>query len=364
MALKQTVAPTIEPVTLLEAKAHLRLDSGSFGDNITTVQSIAPGAHVIAASYTLVGTAVNVLGYKVIVNLVAGTNGAGGTVDVKLQESDDNTNWSDVSSGAFTQVTEANDNATQEKEYTGGKQYLRAVATVAVATCSFGVDILKYQPYSTEDDLIESLITAARQDCEAFQNRAYISQTWELWMDSFPEEDPFEIPLPPLQIPLVTAGSFETGKTYRIVSVGTTNFVAIGAASNTVGVVFTATGSGSGTGTATASVVIKYYDTDDTEYTFDGSNYFVDVKSEPGRVCLNSGASWPTISLRPVNGVCITFIAGYGSTADDVPKKYRQAILLLLGHLYENREAVSDKPLKEVPFAIESLLYKDRIVPV
>jgi hypothetical protein len=49
----------------------------------------------------------------------------------------------------------------------------------------------------------------------------------------------------------VTAGNFVIGATYTITAVGSTNFTLIGAASNTVGVVFTATGVGSGTGTAT-----------------------------------------------------------------------------------------------------------------
>ena len=48
----------------------------------------------------------------------------------------------------------------------------------------------------------------------------------------------------------ITAGSFVTGATYTIVSVGTTDFTAIGASANVPGVKFTATGSGSGTGTA------------------------------------------------------------------------------------------------------------------
>lgn len=52
-------------------------------------------------------------------------------------------------------------------------------------------------------------------------------------------------------VPTATnAGSFVVGGYYRIESVGTTNFVAIGAASNTVGTYFVATGVGSGTGTA------------------------------------------------------------------------------------------------------------------
>jgi hypothetical protein len=47
-----------------------------------------------------------------------------------------------------------------------------------------------------------------------------------------------------------TAGSFIVGRQYTIASVGTTNFTLIGAASNTNGVRFVATGVGSGTGTA------------------------------------------------------------------------------------------------------------------
>lgn len=48
----------------------------------------------------------------------------------------------------------------------------------------------------------------------------------------------------------VTAGGFTVGATYLITSVGTTDFVAIGAAANVTGIHFTATGVGSGTGTA------------------------------------------------------------------------------------------------------------------
>jgi hypothetical protein len=47
-----------------------------------------------------------------------------------------------------------------------------------------------------------------------------------------------------------TAGAFNIGTSYTIATVGTTDFTLIGASSNTVGVIFTATGVGSGTGTA------------------------------------------------------------------------------------------------------------------
>lgn len=48
----------------------------------------------------------------------------------------------------------------------------------------------------------------------------------------------------------VAAGSFEVGQVYAIESVGTTDFTAIGASANTIGVIFTATGVGTGSGTA------------------------------------------------------------------------------------------------------------------
>jgi len=362
MSLKLKTAPLVEPISKTEAKLHLRLDSESFADNIATTQSIFPGDHVIATGYSLVGTAVDVLGKSVIVNLSCGTNGTGGTVDVKLQDSDDNVTFTDVTSGAFTQVTEANDNATYEKAYTGGKHYLRAVVTVGTATCDFGVDIITSDSDTTEDTELDILIESARQYCEDFQNRAYINQTWELWLDEWPDRDYIEIPKPPLYCPSVTAGSFVTGTTYRILTVGTTDFTLIGAASNTVGVVFAATGTGSGTGTATISGVIKYYGTDDTEYTMceDTADLFIDEKSEPARICLAYGKSWPSTTLRSYNSICVTFACGYGTAGSDVPEKIRNAILLLIAHLYEHREAVSDKQLNSVPFAVEALLWQDR----
>lgn len=320
MALKLKTAPSIEPLALAQVKQHLRLDSGSLGDNITTTQTIAPGAHVIAASYSLVGTGVDVLGYRSLVNLNSGTNGAGGTVNAKIQESDDNIAYTDWPSGAFTEITTANDNAIQEKEYTGSKQYIRVVATVAGNTCDFSVDIIKEQPYSAEDDLLTALITVAREYCEGFQNRQYITATWELWLDGFPSDGSTKIPLPPLQ----------------------------------------------------AVNSVKYFDTTNVEYTMSTADYFVDAKSEPGRVVLaygkTYGKTWPSTTLRPANGVCIEFKAGYGDAAADVPKRVTQAMLLLIGHLYMNREAVhvssSGTSIAEVPFAVKALLGLDRVWPV
>ena len=56
----------------------------------------------------------------------------------------------------------------------------------------------------------------------------------------------------------VAAASINSGTTYEIVTVGTTDFTAIGASANTVGVQFTATGAGTGTGTATPTFQNRY----------------------------------------------------------------------------------------------------------
>ena len=69
-----------------------------------------------------------------------------------------------------------------------------------------------------------------------------LNNTFEI---TYVDANTFTIVLPSEQ-----AGSFRVNNVYTITSVGTTNFVAIGASSNTVGVTFTATGPGSGTGTA------------------------------------------------------------------------------------------------------------------
>lgn len=69
------------------------------------------------------------------------------------------------------------------------------------------------------------------------------------------------------------------------------------------------------------------------------------------------GSTWPT-SYGPST---VTVEAGY-ATADDVPQSMKQAILLLVGHWFANRESVSDKAMTEVPFAVEALCQPYRMV--
>lgn len=313
MELKQYTAPAIEPVSVTELKKHLRIDSALYSDNTSISQSIKPDNHPISPTYTIVGDFVDVLNYDAIVVLNSGTNASGGTVDVKLQESDDGVDITDVASGSFTTVTTANDNAIQKKAYTGTKQYLRAVATVAGASCYFDVSIIKNAPTSSEDDELSIFITAARSACELISGRSYITQTWELSIDDFSHKENYiELPYPPLQ-------------------------------------------------TVTH---LKYYNTSGTEYTFSSADYHVNTYSQPGKIVLGFGKTWPNDTLKTTNGIIIRYVAGYGATAASVPEKTRLAIKLLAGHYYINRENEQPRKLESIPFGVLSLLQLDRVFSV
>lgn len=175
--------------------------------------------------------------------------------------------------------------------------------TLAEAKAHCRVDI------TTDDAYLTDLIRAAREWCEAHDWRAYLTQTWEYWLDGWPGGSAIILPKPPL-----------------------------------------------------ASVSkIEYYGTDDTKYTLAASVYAADVISVPGIVHLKYNQVWPTeTTLRPYNPICVTFVAGW-SNPTEVPRRIKQAMLLLVGHWYENRENVLVGTIsKSLEFGVTSLLGVNR----
>lgn len=92
---------------------------------------------------TLTGTGIDVLDYEgvalVVLNASAGT-GTDPTLDVKLQHSDDDSTYVDVTDGTFTQVTDvAGSTGVQVKKINVSdlKRYVRAIGTIAGTTPSF-----------------------------------------------------------------------------------------------------------------------------------------------------------------------------------------------------------------------------------
>jgi uncharacterized phiE125 gp8 family phage protein len=270
-------APAIEPLTLLELADHLRIDTDTFAESLLTTQSILPGSHGISAlgAYTHVGAWVSVIGKQAIVNLNAGTVGAGGTVEAKIQESDDNATWTDWTGGGFTLVNAANDNAIQEKAYTGTKAYIRVVAKVLVAACEFGADIITQSADTVISDDLTDAITDGREMVENITRRALLSQTWYYYLDAFPSEDFIKLPFGNLQ---------------------------------------------------SAGLVITYKDSDGTTTTMTvATDYLVELNGEGiGRIVLPYGESWPSDTLYPSNPICIEYACGWTAAAS-LPKNIKRA---------------------------------------
>lgn len=159
-----------------------------------------------------------------------------------------------------------------------------------------------------EDTHLGALIQAAREYCEGVQHRAYLSQTWDIKLDAFPSGDCIEIPMAPLQS--VTS--------------------------------------------------ITYIDGDGVTQTWDSANYNVLTAGLPPRIELGYGKSWPSTRAQR-QAVTVRAVLGHAD-AGDVPHTVKHAMLLLIGHWYENRESqtvgtVTSSPLKH---AVDALLGQDR----
>ena len=78
----------------------------------------------------------------------------------------------------------------------------------------------------------------------------------------------------------------------------------------------------------------------------------------PGRVVLKSGASWPSPTFETGDPVRIDFWAG--TTA--APEPIKQAMRLLVGHWYENRESVVVGTVQaKLAHTVSMLLWSERV---
>jgi len=139
-----------------------------------------------------------------------------------------------------------------------------------------------------EDAVIARMIAAAVGRCDGpdgMIGRALITQTWRLTLDAFPAE--IEIPLPPLQ--------------------------------------------------SVSSII--YLDGGGAEQTLSASVYQVIGVGgrDPARIHPAYGESWPATRAQP-EAVAVTFVAGYGAGAADVPAAIRHEIEKAAADLYEFRE--------------------------
>lgn len=103
---------------------------------------------------------------------------------------------------------------------------------------------------------------------------------------------------------------------------------------------------------------------DNTGATVDAANYELQRDERGSFVRIDDDYSWPT-DLAETRAVRVTFTAGYGAAAADVPADLRVGLLLLIGHWYQNREAVNVGNITtSLPFGVDALFGKHRVVGV
>lgn len=189
------------------------------------------------------------------------------------------------------------------------KRHLRLVDTIAT---EIKPDDPEGEPVTVtshpDDDYIKNLIGAAREWGEAFQGRSWTTRTVTAYLNEWPS-CPLKLPMGPVQ---------------EITSV-------------------------------------SYFTPDDVEVVIAPSAYLL----TPDGVL--SFKSQPQGPLREKFCVKIVYKAGYGD-AGAVPMKCKQAVLLMVGHWYENREEVvigsSASNATQIPAAAEMLLFQEREIPI
>jgi len=132
---------------------------------------------------------------------------------------------------------------------------------------------------SEDSAIITPLITAAREYCENVTGLALAAQTVKAYPNNW---GPWRLPRPPIS----------------------------------------------------AITSIKYYDLDDTVYTLAATEYQMDLVD--GMLSILED---PTTELRALNPIVVEYTTGF-TTGNTCPMAIRQAMLLLIAHWYQNREAV------------------------
>lgn len=161
--------------------------------------------------------------------------------------------------------------------------------SLATARLHLRLDLVGSPPAHPDDALVEALITAAREDAEKYLGIAVALQTYKVAFDAFPTGS--------LHLGLWPVSEVES---------------------------------------------ITYVDANGATQTLSSGAYALDVYAKPALV--HAVGEWPRTKDVP-NAVIVTVRAGFtdGVSPNEypAPKAINQAILLLIGHLYEHRESVN-----------------------
>lgn len=141
---------------------------------------------------------------------------------------------------------------------------------------------------TSEDALVTTLIAAARLHVEGTTGRALVRQGWRAVLDAWPAERVVRLPVAPLL----------------------------------------------------ELTEIRVFDEQDDEHVISLGQFQVETGVAPARVLL-PGTIGGMPALRERLGIEIDYFAGFGEAAD-VPRDLKQALLALVAHWFEHRDAVAD----------------------
>lgn len=184
--------------------------------------------------------------------------------------------------------------------------------TLEEARLHLRLDAVGSPPTHPDDDLVLALNVAAREHAEYYTSQAFARQSYELALDEFP------------------AGAIDLG-VWPVLSVDS----------------------------------VAYVDQAGATQTLDAANYALNNSRKPASLALAFGTAWPATRVQDA-AIKITFTAGrtddLSPNPQPTPKSAKQAMLLMLGHLYENREALGKKDYNvELPLGVMALLQQHRI---
>lgn len=200
--------------------------------------------------------------------------------------------------------------------YPGVKIITQAVGHIfSIETCRQQCEVVPIDGDSDaethpDDALILDKLDAAVEYAEDFTGLSIAIRTYEMALDEFPD-GAIEIPMPPL------------------------------------------------------IEVIAFYATNDSDGVVDADDYVLDDYGSVAR--LRPTLVWPSIAVASPNAVKLQFRAGYStegaadSDAQQLPAGLKHGILLLLAHLYKNRESSTDKALENIPLGVDSFLRPKRV---
>jgi len=236
--------------------------------------------------------------------------------------------------------------------------------------------------HTTDDELIKTLISAARIWCESYEGRAYMVRTSQIKLNTFGK---IELPFPPvLSVSSITyidtAGDTQTldSSVYTLYNSG--DYAYIGLAYNqqwpsvqslidepiTVTYVhgFSTTFTAADTDILTVGNMvfsaseITRVETDQNDLPSPlsiGTNYYVRTVSGSTFKLATTDSDTTIVNISDA-GTGTHFIAK--ASTGLVPACAKAAIKLLLTHLYENRSQTTSLSLAEIPVGIKNLLFE------